>query len=248
MKYKRYGHNNNNAASLVRGLDDYYSKSLEAYKDFGGPSVYFHQEAIRAQKNDFLGPRHIEMIYATLASWGMHRMGDPDETKAKLVSFEKFKSSILNSKEKYEELKNRRIEVVKASEYRQILIGLKPAYDGLRVSISDSTLVANAKTLAHILPDLIPPIDRQYTVRFFARDASEFFTKSGSYFSPQVPAEREEQFNMFVELSEKIKLLLSQCNRSFIVDGTYFNTSLPKIMDNLIMSFVKSVNRPQPNI
>src|SRR3990170_3319422 len=84
----------NNEIQLVKNVSQYYASSLNVLREFGGPSVYFHVQAIRAQRHDFMSDRHIEMIYATLASWGMHRMGDPDETKAKMVEFEAFKESL----------------------------------------------------------------------------------------------------------------------------------------------------------
>ncbi len=70
-----------NEDDLITRLRYYYDLSLAVLKEFGGPSIYFHVQAIAEQGSHFLSDRHIEMIYATLASWGMHRMGDPEETK-----------------------------------------------------------------------------------------------------------------------------------------------------------------------
>ena len=240
MGKKRIGLNVRNDTALLADLQHYYDLSVDVLQDFGGPSVYFHQQTICAQSSDFLGDRHIEMIYATLVSWGMHRMGDPKDTKAKMVEFDAFSSSIRACRSRLESLRNERFENISASRYREILLGLKDVYGGLRVSISDSTLVAHAKTLAHILPALLPPIDRQYTVRFFTQDSTEFFTKNGNYRLPQVPDGLEAQFALFVDLSHKIKVLFDQCNRATLqVNGQGFNTSYPKIVDNLIMAFVK---------
>lgn len=245
MGKKRVGLNVQNTAALLADLRGYYSLSVGVLQDFGGPSVHFHQQAIRAQASDFLGDRHIEMIYATLASWGMHRMGDPEDTKAKMVEFDDFRSSILACQTELTALRNERFENVSPDRYDEILKGLRDVYGRLKVSISDSTLVAHAKTLAHILPHLIPPIDRQYTVRFFTQDASEFFTKSGKYRLPQVPAGLDEQFGQFVELCGKMKKLFDRCDRTILqVNGHGFNTSYPKIIDNLIMAFVKAVPAP----
>jgi hypothetical protein len=245
MGKKCVGLNVQNADALLARLQDHYAVSVGVLQDFGGPSVYFHQQAISAQASAFLEDRHIEMIYATLASWGMHRMGDPEDTKAKMVEFDDFRSSILACRAELNALRNERFEDVTPDRYDQILQGLMVVYGRLKVSISDSTLVAHAKTLAHILPHLIPPIDRQYTVRFFTQDASEFFTKSGKYRLPQVPNGIDEQFNLFVDLAGKMKGLFDGCDRTILqVNGQGFNTSYPKIIDNLIMAFVKSVERP----
>lgn len=37
----------------------------QANNSFLGPSLYFSQEALKACQTDFLGERHIEMVYAT---------------------------------------------------------------------------------------------------------------------------------------------------------------------------------------
>ncbi len=246
MGSKRIGLNVRNAEALLADLPRYYDLSVTVLQDFGGPSVYFHRQALLAQAADFLGDRHIEMIYATLASWGMHRMGDPEDTKAKLVEFDVFRSNILACRPELTALRNERFKNVTPMHYKALLRGLEDVYGRLRVSISDSTLVANAKTLAHILPHLIAPIDRQYTVRFFTQDATEFFTKSGKYRLPQVPEGIGKQFELFVDLSMKIKAMFDQCDRTtFQVTGQGFNTSYPKIIDNLIMAFVKTVEPPQ---
>ena len=72
---------NNNIQGLIENIDTYFELSREIEKEFGGPSLHFHLQSILEAKNNFLSDRHIEMIYATLASWGMHRMGPPDKTK-----------------------------------------------------------------------------------------------------------------------------------------------------------------------
>ena len=236
-----------NSEALLASLRRYYDLSVGVLQDFGGPSVYFHQQAIFAQTSDFLGDRHIEMIYATLASWGMHRMGNPENTKAKMVEFDDFRASILACQTDLMVLRNVCFDNVTSSQYREILQGMSVIYRRLKVSISDSTLVAHAKTLAHILPHLIPPIDRQYTVRFFTQDASEFFAKSGKYRFPQVPNGLDEQFGQFVELCGKMKTLFDRCDQTILqVNGQGFNTSYPKIIDNLIMAFVKAMPVPAP--
>jgi hypothetical protein len=84
-----------NEDDLISNLKHCYDLSLAVLKEFGGPSVYFHVQSIKEQESNFLSDRHIEMIYATLASWGMHRMGDPEETKAKMVEFVDFRKSIM---------------------------------------------------------------------------------------------------------------------------------------------------------
>ncbi len=235
-----------NENDLISNLKYYYNRSLEVLKEFGGPSVYFHIQAIREQETNFLSDRHIEMIYATLASWGMHRMGDPEDTKAKMVDFSDFKQSIENSRDKLQQFYSLRMDSCTKEQYSKHIDGLKEIYKTLRVSISDATIVAHSKTLAHIIPNLVPPIDRQYTIRFFTQDNREFFTESGKYKLINLPKDIEAQFTGFKKYSCRMKALLDRCDHElFMINKETFNTSFPKIIDNLIMAFVKDVPKPK---
>lgn len=236
-----------NEEKLINGLEYYYTQSIEVLKEFGGPSIYFHIQSIREQEISFLSDRHIEMIYATLASWGMHRMGNPKTTKAKMMEFCDFKQSIVAQRENLRELSSLRMDSSTQEQYEAHIRSLKDIYYGLKVSISDATIVANSKTLAHILPNLITPIDRQYTIRFFTQDYDNFFTKSGKYRQVNLPTGVDAHFTDFIKYSCRIKALFNRCNhKTFKINKDTFNTSYPKIMDNLIMAFVKDVPKP-PN-
>ena len=173
--------NARNEDNLITNIGHYYKRSLEVLKEFGGPSIYFHVQSIKEQEAAFLSDRHIEMIYATLASWGMHKMGNPDETKAKLVEYSDFRQSILRHRERLHQFCSLRMDSCTQDQYEKYVDDLEQVYRTLKVSISKATIVAHSKTLAHILPNLIPPIDRQYTVRFFTQENKQFFTKSGKF-------------------------------------------------------------------
>ena len=76
---------------LVRRVEE----CLDAFDDaaiFTGPSVFFHVEALRQRRSHpsvraaLVDRPLVVTVYATLASWGMHRMGGP----AKLVAFDVF--------------------------------------------------------------------------------------------------------------------------------------------------------------
>lgn len=234
-----------NEKALLSKLQYYYEQSLSVLNEFGGPSIYFHVQAIKEQKTNFLSERHIEMIYATLASWGMHKMGDSERTKTKLEEFAKFQSSILNQKERFEAFRKFRMEDLTKEDYVKILNDLKDVYRGIKVSISNASIVANSKTLAHILPHLIPPIDRQYTIRFFTQDNKNFFTNRGKYKQVNLPAGFDNQFALFKQYCCRLKDIFDYCDRAmFSLNENTFNSSYPKILDNLIIAFVKDIPKP----
>jgi hypothetical protein len=102
-------------------------------------------------------------IYATLASWGMHRMGPRG---AKLVGFDEFAASIGKQREKLFPLENLRMQDLTDPEAADVRAVLSDAVQAISASATDSRLVAGTKTLHHLLPDLLPPMDRRYTDGF----------------------------------------------------------------------------------
>lgn len=229
---------------LISKIDHFYKLSLEVQKEFGGPSIYFHIQAIKAQESAFLSDRHIEMIYATLASWGLQRMGSPDETKAKMIEFSDFRQSILKCREQFQRFYPLRMDSCTQEQYEQHIDNLEQVYRSLKVSIAKATIVAHSKTLAHILPNLIPPIDRQYTVRFFTQDYKDFFSTKGKFRPVSLPTDIDAQFIDFKNYCRRIKMLFDRSDSHlFSIDKETFNSSFPKIMDNLIMAFVKEVRK-----
>jgi len=136
-------------------------------ESFNGPPNYFSQKALIEGKNNFLGECHLELIYATLVAWGMHRVG---KNGPKMPEFDDFKKSIKNNKTVLKELQDKRIEVLSFCEFMEIMNKLNAlcfGENGISASITKAKVVSSSKTLAHILPNLVPPIDRQYTARFF---------------------------------------------------------------------------------
>ncbi|MEK6776238.1 MAG: hypothetical protein AABY87_05060 [bacterium] len=240
--------NMRNEDDLIKNIGHYYKRSLEVMKEFGGPSIYFHVQAIKERETSFLSDRHIEMIYATLASWGMHKMGDPDITKAKMVEFPEFKQSIIKHRDTLQQLSSLRMDSCSQEQYGKHIDDLEQIYYTLKVSISKATIVAHSKTLAHILPNLVTPIDRQYTIRFFTQENKDFFTESGKYRLVNLPQGIVAQFVDFKKYCCRMKMLFDRCDHQlFTIDKETFNTSLPKIMDNLIMAFIKDVPKPDKN-
>jgi len=240
------GGNTRNEDDLIANIDHWYERSLEIWKKFGGPSVYFHVQAIKEQATAFLSDRHVEMIYATLASWGMHKMGDPDVTKTKMVEFPEFKEAIIQYRDQLRQSYYLRMDSCSQEQYQEYVDNLRQIYCALKVSISDATIVAHSKTLAHILPNLIPPVDGMHTVRFFTQDKKDFFTKAGKYRAISLPHNIGDQFSDFKKYCCRIKMLFDRSDHQlFIITKKSFNTSFPKIMDNLILAFVKDVPKPE---
>jgi hypothetical protein len=199
-----------------------------------GPSVYFHHKAIECARNEeFLEDRHLEYIYATLASWGMHRMGDAG---AKMPDFEDyFKKSILteNNKEIYEKWRGKTVDDISDSNLTDLIKDMTHVCFSIEATEGKSKLVSSSKTLAHILPDLVPPIDRQYTLQFF-------------YGTKNHPINTNDDGQKVFEYVMRYMYDLYRKNEGFknlalntLTEGGDFCSSLPKIFDNLVINCVR---------
>jgi hypothetical protein len=184
------------------------------------------------------------MLYATLTAWGMHRMGNADKTKAKLTEWSEFRDTLASSRQALSSLRVLKLLGSSEGEYSDAVSGLWPCYRDLRLSVSGATVVVNSKAFYHLLPDLIPPIDRQYTVRFFTKRPEEWRDAKGKFKALMLPGDREAQFNLFRTICVAVKRLSDQ------VDPALFDAELrnhgvtpPKAIDNAIVNYVRIVSR-----
>jgi len=216
--------------SFKKYVEFYYSNEI-----FFGPSVYFHNKVISLVRNSnyslLVEDEHfIEYVYATLASWGMHRMGPKG---SKMRDFKEFRHSILSTKNLFLELKKYSLAAL-TEENREVFGVLERLFKNLRVMQSGSNLVGNSKVIHHLLPDLVPPIDRQYTIRFFYGNLTSKYTP---------PFLKGEETDLFLDIVEYFRII---CKRLNLMENDYdktksFNTSIPKVIDNAIIGLIQSM-------
>jgi hypothetical protein len=133
--------------------DAYYRAEV-----FGGPSLHFHLKALEAGRDqDFEG--FAEYVYAVLASWGMHRMGPGG---SKMRDFGEFRSSLQEVWGAAVFLQEKTPHSIDNSDWES----LRAIFCGIRCMASGTSLVGNSKVMAHLIPRLIPPVDREYTLKF----------------------------------------------------------------------------------
>jgi len=226
-----------NTDKFLENPGRYFDGSYQQFVAFGGPCVYFHEQCLRAGADAFMSARHIEMLYATLTAWGMHRMGDG---KTKLVSWDRLSKSLLEQKTVLEPLRGRRMMELSEPEYLEAIDRIKPAYCALRISISEASIVANSKALFHVLPELVPPIDRQYTWRFFHAAPERWRGSKGKYRAVQLPQGLECQFAAFRDICLRIKRLADAVGRTRIeAERETHGVVPPKAVDNAIMNYIR---------
>lgn len=105
--------------------------------------------------------------------------------------------------------------------------------DGLRVVNNKAKLVAGTKTLHHLLPDLVVPMDREWTGRFFGLHAPEWQTN---------------QRRTFRRIHELLAGVARASNPADYVTGEGWRTSRTKVLDNALIAYCRvelSNSRPE---
>ena len=215
---------NKRIKELIDSFEEYTS-SFKREDPFSGPSEYFYIKLIKEQRNidynSLFNREFIELLYATLASWGMHRMG-PKEKGAKMNNFEGFEKCLLNNKELFIDLKSYRIEKINLED-PEIIEKIKRLYFGLNSLMqSNSKLVATTKIMHFLLPHLIPPMDREYTMKFFRESLPTIKKES----------DREEEYEIFKSILKKMAEISKKVNCKL---DNEFSPSIPKAIDNAIV-------------
>ncbi len=199
-----------------------YHEAFYQAETFGGPSLHFHRRALETRNSQF-SVTHLEYIYATLASWGMHRMG---KGGSKMLGFDEFQKSIDCLKERLVEA--RKFTIHDMDDSRWIL--LKEIFLGIRVMASLTSIIGNSKAMHHLLPDIIPPIDREYTLWYLLGNKA-------------VKNDLDEEWDLMMYIISGFFVPVAadhdfdRTARMWVDQDVYYpwDTSLMKIVDNLII-------------
>jgi hypothetical protein len=213
-------------ASFDRCLTEFASRRI-----FSGPSVYFYEtlvklvRSVHSLRDLASSDRLIELAYATLNSWGMHRMGARVATK--LTDFPVFRDAVCSLMERAAPLSCRRITELSEKEAGIITGQLAALVERPGISASGSSLVANAKMLHFLLPDLVPPIDRTYTGRFF------YGRNKGLLLPDGARAVVEFVFPRFCWLAKRhVEAIRSAAGHAYLCQGE------AKVLDNAIVGYM----------
>jgi len=208
-----------------------YEKFKEWHKEsaWTGPSLYFHQKTIeyfrnKREEENFSYPtllkdiKFLEYLYATLATWGLHRMGG-----VHMKNFEDFKDEVNKIGDKLEEIKNINLRNLEAIKENEDLIK-EDIFSSIRVTSSKNTfIIPSSKLLHHLHPDLFPPIDRKHILKYLY--CTEHPTKEEKEIFIEILKEYSKFYQQNSSLIEEIK------NRY----NTGMETSITKIFDNIVV-------------
>lgn len=221
----------------VRDLSDNVPRFLHIFEispRFTGPSLYFHRRAIayrqeRGPSSAAIGSdEFVELLYATLTAWGMHRMG-PGNTK--LRDFEDIAKSLREHSAAIDSLDGLALSRLTERQLDVVALQVWQLLGALNISIAEAKLVANSKALHHILPALVPPIDRTYTFNFFYDRTALCITEQSAF---------REMFARFHQIAVRNSGIIQG------IVGSGWHTSETKVLDNAIVGYAIGALGVQP--
>ena len=219
---------------LIAGFDK-YMEAFSSSNPFTGPSLHFHLKALAVLQRHpapsavLHCDEFFDYLYATLTAWGMHRMG---RGGAKLADLPEIKQSFLRQEQPIRELESVSISEILSLDIPSLTSKLWAILDGLRVGIGETKIVANSKALHHVLPEVVPPIDRAYTLRFF-------------YNNTNLNRGDEVAFKEIYPHFHRVAVACQEQIQRHLGSGPW-NTSQTKVIDNAIVGFVSEHLKGKP--
>ncbi|MDQ3662750.1 MAG: hypothetical protein M3454_17195 [Actinomycetota bacterium] len=157
----------------------------------------------------------LRSLYETLKKWGIGKRA------SRLVPLEAFSSALRERTADVAVLERSSLEDP-TLDVDGILGQLWSLINTMPIVENKAKVVAGTKTLHHLLPDLVPPMDRDWTGDFFIWSLNDFQNRQRAIF--------EEGFRSFVHIARHV-------HPSQYV-GTGWRTGPAKILDNAIIGFM----------
>ncbi len=151
----------------LRADFDSYVAAFDQHPPFDAYQLAMHQHVIALRRQ--LGSAEqaissdafLQRLRQLLEAWGMASRG------AKLVDLERFQAHIRRKAEDICRLEQFTIAEPETT-FTNIIPNIVAIIQTLDINDNHAKVVVGSKALHHLLPDLIPPMDPNYTGRFFA--------------------------------------------------------------------------------
>jgi hypothetical protein len=166
----------------------------------------------------------LDSLAETLKAWGV---GSHD---AILANPHEFRRQLRNQAGEITALENILIDNADAStgdRLWRIVRSLDIVLGRRTLKPTQSKIVGGSKALHHILPELMPPIDRTYTAPFLLRIQAQHF---------QNHSQETETFRVAFE---SFRAIAKAANPAQYVGRHEWNTSRTKVIDNAIVGFIR---------
>ena len=161
----------------------------------------------------------VEMLYDTLRAWGVGSRGSI------LVPLAEFGLRLRSWSATLEPLEPLRIDADDL-DVKRAIGSIWRAVESISVVRNNAPLVAGSKTLHHLLPDLVPPMDRAYTQTFFG------------WHNPQF---QYDQANCFRLAYTALASVAQRVKASEHVGNHPWHSSVSKVLDNGLVGLVCAI-------
>lgn len=180
------------------------------------PENYLYRKITSYKFIDKFSDEFLELLYVTLS------MEFENQKLGKLKDFSIFAESIKKHQEDFKELSPLKLRDLDEWDWEECREIFEDLFTDLELVNGKSSVIAFSKVLHFMLPNLIVPIDRKNTMRFF-------YGKKYSCFKSL-----ENQYQTFWNLETVFSEFVKRNKVSQYIDDTC-NLNIPKILDNAII-------------
>lgn len=149
---------------FTRSQYEFHKKTINMRLELGSVETALHSQ-------DF-----VRLLRETLKAWGIGGRA------SRLLPPEDFRTAIGAWEHEIAELEELWIDSPNL-DVDDTVRRLWAIIEGMRIVANNATLVPSTKTLHHLLPELVVPIDRRYTQAFFMRYNQEFQYQQRPFFA-----------------------------------------------------------------
>lgn len=203
-------------SNLIQTLAEETANSYRPYD----PGQYLYKLVIDFKDRTIHLDKFIELTYTTLIAWNMNQRG------AKLSKYDLYNQSLQTHQERIESLKAYRIETLSDTDVLNLKEHIKYLYDNLElVEEGKPKLVTFSKALHYFLPNLLMPVDRRYTLKFF-------------YNKTSTPLDKSTHFEIYWDIFQQFRELATAYDFNKHVTDNW-NRNIPKVIDNIIIGHIR---------
>jgi hypothetical protein len=160
-----------------------------------------------------------------------------------LTDWERFQASLVAIAPALAEFRGCKLLEMSENQYSEAVSRLRACYQALDLSMSAATIVVNSKAFYHLLPDFIPLINRQYTIRFFKHAPEAWRDTKGKFRMISLPSGIDAQYSLFHKTCVDIKRLADRIDPAlFETERRQHQVTAPKALDSAIVNCVRIVS------
>lgn len=218
-------------------VDYFYENCPFSFRQY-----YLHKKVIEKirqgeHRNLFSDDHFLEGVHRTVSEWVGER------GKGKLVDFATFRDRIKALTGELQKISDLRLHELDGEKWEQIKSDIEKLFKNvwdleLREG-AESQIITVSKTLHHLLPDLIPPIDRKYTFKFFGLYYISKYQIPLSITSNKISKyKRDKETEQFTKVLAAFHDIARQRELTEKDLKREWDTSIPKLIDNAIVGHI----------